>query len=100
MRFFPTVSRRCVSSGWTRSDREGNTVRRRPAKTSYSFRRHAYRAVETDDLAVQHLVLEDVLDECGIFRRPAEARWEGHLLAEAFARSFGQRGHHRGVENP
>ena len=49
--------------------------------------------------AVQHLVLEDVTDERAVFRGPAEARRERHLLSQRHARRFGQSRQQRRIEN-
>jgi len=50
------------------------------------LRCHANRAVQADDFAVQHFVLDDVLDERGVLGGAAKPRREGHLLGEAVAR--------------
>ena len=45
-------------------------------------RRHPDRTVEPDDLAVEHLVLDDVLDEIRILLGPAEPLRERYLFAQ------------------
>ena len=52
------------------------------ARSRRLLRRHTNRAIEPDDFAVQHLVLEDVPDERGVFLRASEAGREGHLLRQ------------------
>ena len=69
-------------------------------KSSVLFWRHSYRAVEADDFAVQHFVLEDVPDERGVLLRPSQPRRERHLLRERLARGLGQSGEQRRVERP
>jgi hypothetical protein len=44
-------------------------------------RRHPDRPVESDDLAVEHLVLDDVYDEIGVLLGPAEPLRERDLFA-------------------
>jgi RNA polymerase sigma factor (sigma-70 family) len=62
-------------------------------------RRHPDRPVEPDDLAVEHLVIDDVFDEIGVLLGPAEPWGERDLFAQRVAGVFGQAGHHRGVED-
>lgn len=50
--------------------------------SSNLLRRHADRAVEPDDLTVEHRVLEDVADERGEFGRLSQARRVWHLRAQ------------------
>ena len=64
-----------------------------------STRRHAKRAVETDHLAVEHLVLDDVPDERAVLGGPTQSRREGHLLSERDPRGFRQRREERCVED-
>src|SRR6185369_16838775 len=47
-----------------------------------SARRHAQRAVQSNRLAVQHLVFHDLSSECGILVGATEPRWERYALAE------------------
>src|SRR5215203_4933507 len=46
---------------------------------------HAQRAVEANALAVEHVVLDDGLDEVRIFLRPSETRWERHVGLQRLA---------------
>ena len=48
------------------------SIRSTAGQTEALARRHPQRAVEPDHLAVEHRVLDDVTDESGEFRRPAE----------------------------
>src|SRR6185437_12597248 len=64
------------------------------------FRLHAQRAVETDRLAVQHRIADDIEDQPGIFLRPAEALREGHRFAEALLHLGWQARHQRRGEEP
>src|SRR5215210_3366020 len=57
------------------------------------------RPVEPDDLAVEHLVLDDVFDEIGVLLGPAEPLGERCLFAQRVAGIFWQTGHHRGVKD-
>src|SRR5215203_2323971 len=70
-----------------------------PERRMILTRRHPDRPVEPDDLAVEHLVLDDVLDEIGVLLEPAEPLRERYLFAQRVAGAFGQAGHHRGVED-
>src|SRR5260370_30605816 len=54
------------------------------------FELHSYPAVETNDLAIQHRVLDDMFCQGCIFRRPSQALGEWHLLAERDASGFWQ----------
>src|SRR5690348_11868311 len=56
------------------------------------LRRHADRAIQPDDLTVEHLVLHDVARQRGVLRRLAQPRGEGHLLAQRLARGLRQAG--------
>src|SRR6187200_1033586 len=58
---------------------------------------HAQGSVETDHLAVQVLVLDDVLDERGEVLRAAEPLREGDLRHEAVADVVAHRPEHRRV---
>src|SRR5437660_1005303 len=60
--------------------------------------RHSQRAVEPDDLAVEHLVLDDVRDQRGELVRASEARGERHDAAQRLARVLGQVAEQRRVE--
>src|SRR5690349_9649634 len=60
---------------------------------------HADGPVETDGLAVEHPVLEDVRDQRRVLRGTAEPGREGNLLAERRARGLGQAGQHRRFED-
>src|SRR5258707_5991463 len=48
--------------------------------------RHADGAVEADGLAVQHVVLDDLQRELGVFLGIAQPRGERHLCAQALLR--------------
>src|SRR5262245_66617777 len=54
-------------------------------EVDWLFRRHANGAVEPDDFAIQHFVVEDVPNERRVFGRTAKPRWERHLLRQRFA---------------
>ena len=54
------------------------------------FRRHADRPVEADRLAVEHLVLDDLLDQGGEFVGTAEPRGKRDLLTQRLADLFGK----------
>lgn len=51
---------------------------------------HANPAIETNDLAIQHRVLDDMFCQGCVFRRPSQALGEWHLLAERDASGFWQ----------
>src|SRR5919107_3241791 len=70
-----------------------------PERRMILTRRHPDRPVEPDDLAVEHLVLDDVFDEISVLPGPAGPRGERDLFAQGFAGLFWQAGHHRGVED-
>src|ERR1700730_8919384 len=61
---------------------------------------HPYRAVQPDRLAVEHGVLDYVRRERAVLGGTAEARREGHLLAEGHARRLRQSREERRVEEP
>src|SRR5690606_7676819 len=63
------------------------------------LRRHADGTVETDHLAVEHLVLDDVAGEGAILGRLAQTGRERHLLAERVLRFLRKSGQHRGAED-
>src|SRR5260370_35487607 len=54
--------------------------------------RHADGAIEADGLAVQHVVLDDLQGELGVFLGIAQPRRERHLGAQALLR-FGRQTH-------
>src|SRR5580700_430261 len=62
-------------------------------------RRHPNRPVETDDLAVDHLILGDVTREGRILGGLTKPRREWDLLAERLARGFRQSCQHRRIED-
>ena len=64
------------------------------------FWRHSNAAVEADHFAVQHLVLEDVSDERGIFLGATQPGRKRHLLRERLARGLRQPGEERRIERP
>src|SRR4030095_524639 len=72
---------------------------RRATVVTFSFRRHADRAVEANAFAVEHRVLADVRDQRRVLLGPAEARGERHLLAERVLDLLRQRRHHRRLEH-
>jgi hypothetical protein len=53
-------------------------------------RRHPDRPVEPDDLAVEHLVLDDVFDEIGVLLGPAEPWGKGTCLPKELRASSGR----------
>src|SRR6516165_592445 len=59
---------------------------------------HTQGAVETDDLAVQHRVLANMLRKRGEFSRAAETWWEGHVAAQRLLHLRFHTGHHRRFE--
>jgi DNA-binding transcriptional LysR family regulator len=63
-------------------------------------RRHAQGAVEADGLAVEHVVVDDVGHQAGVFLRLAEARGKRDAVAQRLAHLLGQSVHHRGGEQP
>src|SRR5919199_3043659 len=69
------------------------------ARQPYSARGEPYGRVEADDLAVEHLVLDDVPDERGKLFWTAEAPGEGHLSPERLPGRLGEAGQHRGIED-
>src|SRR6266851_304298 len=58
----------------------------RIARTGLLPGRHANGAVEADGLAVQHVVLDDLHGELGVFLGIAQPRRERHLRAQALLR--------------
>src|SRR5450830_392404 len=60
---------------------------------------HAQGTVETDHLAIEHAVFNDVPDQRGIFARFAQARRERHPGGQGVADFRGHARHHRGFEN-
>src|SRR4051794_13635898 len=64
------------------------------------LRRHPQGAIEADDLAVEHLVLDDVTGEAGVLLGPAEARGKWDPGAERLALLLGERCQKRSVEEP
>src|SRR3954470_5865338 len=70
-------------------------LRRSPSATLPGW--HAERAVEPDDLAVEHRVLDDVGGEGRVLVRAAEAARVRDLLAERGAGGLGEPGEQRRV---
>ena len=62
-------------------------------------RRHAHRAVEADDLAVEIAVVDAMHHQRGEFARLAQALGERHRGAERILRLLRQRAQHRRAEN-
>src|SRR5580693_2752576 len=62
-------------------------------------RRHAQRAVEANDFAIEVAVLDHVPHQRRILRRLAEQLWKRHRGGEALLRLFGQGMQHRGGED-
>src|SRR5215210_3754240 len=60
---------------------------------------HPDRPVEPYDLAVEHLVLDNVPHERGVLLGLAEAGREGDLVAQRFAGFLGETSHHGGIED-
>ena len=81
-----------------RRARERAPATRPESARQHHFGRHPDRAVEADDFAVQHRVLEDVPHERRELLRPAEPRRKRHLLRQRLARRLGQRRQQRRVE--
>ena len=63
-----------------------------PVSPDASARRHTNRAVESDDLTVEHFILDDVLHESRIFFGVSQTRREWNLLAERDLRLLRQAG--------
>src|SRR5215204_1164324 len=61
--------------------------------------RHPDTSVETYYLAVEHLVLDDVLRQGRVLLRPAKPRRERYLLAKGLLRVLGERREHRRLED-
>src|SRR4051794_27271551 len=61
-------------------------------------RRHPQSAIQPDDLAVEHRVLDDVHRQRGVLVRAPEPRRERDLAAEGVAGLLGQAGEQRRVE--
>src|ERR687889_16720 len=61
--------------------------------------RHPDGTVETYYLAVEHLVLDDVLRQGRVLFRPAKPRRERYLLAKGVLRVLGERREHRRLED-
>src|SRR3954452_4885228 len=82
----------------------GQTIRRCSMLTASSAsrlpRRHADCAVEADDLAVEHGVGHDLLDQRRVLARVAEAARVRHLLAQRVLRLLRQTLEHRRQEQP
>src|SRR5262249_42142174 len=62
------------------------------------LRCHPQRPVEPDDLAVQHHIANDVLDERRVLLRPSKPRGKGHLGGERRVYFFAHTRHHRSFE--
>src|SRR3989344_7475995 len=60
---------------------------------------HAQGAVETDHLAIEHAVFNDVPNQRGVFARFAQAWRERHASGQGIADFRGHAGHHRGFGN-
>src|SRR5262249_27254769 len=61
---------------------------------------HADRAVQPDGLAVEHVVLDDVLHQGRVLLWLAEPFGEWDLLAQRLPRRLGQRTQQRRIKNP
>src|SRR5215211_6797788 len=61
--------------------------------------RHPDASVETYYLAVEHLVLDDMLRQGRVLVRPAKPRRERYLLAKGLLRILGERREHRRLED-
>src|SRR5215203_1246223 len=95
-----TRSRTSRSSSVSRSSspkRSWYTVER--ASLMDSPGRHPDASVETYYLAVEHLVLDDVLRQGRVLFRPAKPRRERYLLAKGLLRILGERREHRRLED-
>src|SRR5215203_1212614 len=95
-----TRSRTSRSSSVSRSSspkRSWYTVER--ASLMDSPGRHPDASVETYYLAVEHLVLDDVLRQGRVLIRPAKPRRERYLLAKGLLRVLGERREHRRLED-
>src|SRR6266550_79205 len=60
---------------------------------------HAERPIQANYLTVEHLVLDDMFCQGCVLIRPAQTRWERHLLSKGEAGRFRQTGEHRRIEN-
>src|SRR5215210_4199714 len=95
-----TRSRTSRSSSVSRPSspkRSGCKVER--ASLTDSPGRHPDASVETYYLAVEHLVLDDMLRQGRVLFRPAEPRRERYLLAKRLLRVLGERREHRRLED-
>src|SRR6266704_7102351 len=68
-------------------------------KSCMLARLHSYSTIQANYFAVEHLVLNDMFCQGSVLIRPAQARWERHLLTQGETGRFRQTGQQRRIEN-